>query len=481
VRDRIVADCGDARVPIYCSFSMPWLGAMYLTNGYDIPNIDIDLNCVVTHKAGLTPSRAFGSFVPRFAIDRIVDIAARRLGIDPVTIRELNAIKRFPHTTATGVHCDSGDFPGALARAVAAIDYQSFRAEQARLRAQGRYLGVGFSLGIEFSGLSSAILVPMERQPGYGVAVVRMDADGSVQLAHGDQPQGQGHDTTLAQVVADELGLWPDDVTVISGDTRSTPFAAGTLASRMGGYTTSAALLAARGLKPKMAAIAAHLLGLAPDTEFDFAEGRVRCRADPGRSVTMARIAETALLAPTELPPGMSGGLEHTAHFEAETTGMQSCNVHAAIVEVFPDTGIVRILRYVAVDDAGRPINPMLVRGQVHGGVALGISNAFQEEFIYDGEGRQTTTSLQDYLIASARDLPDIEVIGHHVPSPHTPLGSKGKGEGPTGMAPGALGNAIEDALAPFGVTVRAMPFTRERIWKLVAATQAADPSAVKG
>jgi carbon-monoxide dehydrogenase large subunit len=318
----------------------------------------------------------------------------------------------------------------------------------------------------------------MERQPGYGVAVIRMDADGSVQVAHGDQPQGQGHDTTLSQVVADELGLTPDDVSVLSGDTRSTPFAAGTLASRMGGYTASAALLAARGLKPKMAAIAAHLLGLeagaelAPD-DFEFAGGCVTYRAAPTRSVTMARIAETALLAPTELPPGMSGGLDHTAHFEADTTGMQSCNVHVAIVEVFPETGIVRVLRYVAVDDAGRPINPMLVRGQVHGGVALGISNAFQEEFIYDGDGRQTTTSLQNYLIASARDLPHIEVIGHHVPSPHTPLGSKGKGEGPTGMAPGALGNAIEDALVPFGVTVRDMPFTRERIWKLIADARA--------
>ena len=470
LRDRILVDCGDARVPIYVSFSMPWLGAMYLTNGYDIPNLEFDLTCVVTHKAGLTPSRAFGSLVPRFAIDRIVDVAARRLGLDPVEIRARNAIASFPHTTPTGVYCCSGDFAGALEKAKAAIDHDAFRAEQERAREQGRYLGIGFSLGIEFSGLSSQILVPMERQPGFGVATIRIDADGSVMVAHGDQPQGQGHDTTISQVVADELGNSPDDIQVISGDTRSTPFAAGTLASRMGGYTLSAALLAARKLRPKLAAIAAHLLGVAAGEEdFVFAGGKLTLASDPSKSVTLARIAETALLAPTELPPGMDGGLESVAHFEAESVGMQSTNVHVATVEVVPETGVVKILRYVAVDDAGRPVNPMLVRGQVHGGVALGLSNALQEEFVYDAEGKQTTTSLLNYLIASAGDLPSIEVVGHHVPTPFTPLGSKGKGEGPTGMAPGALGNAIADALAPFGVEVREMPMTRERIWRLVA------------
>lgn len=474
VRDRMICDCGDARVPIYVSFSMPWLGAMYLTNGYDIPNLDIELSCVVTNKAGLTPSRSFGSFTCRFAIDRIVDIAARRLGLDPVDIRLTNAIKTFPHTTATGIHCDSGDFPGALAKARAAIDYDAFRATQRAARAEGRYLGIGFSLGIEFSGLASKILVPMERQPGFGVATVRFDANGSIQVAHGDQPQGQGHDTTLSQVVADELGVTPDDVYVISGDTQSAPFAAGTLASRMGGYTLSAALLAARGLRPKIIAIAAHLLSL-PNVEGDFwlRDGEVVWTKDETRRVAMARIAETALLAPTEMPAGMDGGLSNTAHFEADTTGMQSCNVHVVTVEVFPDTGKFNILRYVAVDDSGVPVNPMIVRGQVHGGVALGIANAVQEEFVYGADGGQLTQTLTDYLIASARDIPYIEVLEHNVPSPHTPLGSKGKGEGPTGMVPGALGNALEDALTPFGVTVNTMPFTSERLWRLISGLEA--------
>ena len=469
IRDRMVADCGSAQVPIYVSFSMPWLGAMYLTNGYDIPNIDIDLYCVVTHKPGLTPSRSFGSFTCRFAIDRIVDIAARRLKIDPVEIRRKNAIKKYPHTLATGVHCDSGDFPGALDKACHAIDYERFRKEQQAARGEGRYLGIGFSLGIEFSGLSSQILVPMERQPGFGVATVRFDANGNVQVAHGDQPQGQGHDTTIAQVVADELGLTPDDIYVISGDTQSAPFAAGTLASRMGGYTLSAAVLAARGLRPKLAAIAAHHLGIsAGEDEFVFRDGEVMLAADPTQRVAVARIAETAMLAPTELPPGMDGGLENTAHFEADTTGMHSTNVHVVTVEVFPNTGDCQILRYIAVDDCGRPVNPTMVRGQIHGGVALGIGNACQEEFVYDEAGNPLVTTLTDYLMVSARDLPHIEVINHDNPSPHTPLGTKGKGEGPTGMVPGALGNAIEDALSPFGVTIAELPMTKERIWTLI-------------
>jgi carbon-monoxide dehydrogenase large subunit len=164
----------------------------------------------------------------------------------------------------------------------------------------------------------------------------------------------------------------------------------------------------------------------------------------------------------------MDGGLENTAHFEADAFGMQSTNVHVVTVEVFPDTGKVEILRYVCVDDAGVPINPMMVRGQIQGGVALGIGNAMQEAFVYDSAGRQTTNTLTEYLMAGAQDVPHIEVLENNVPTPHTPLGSKGKGEGPTGMVPGALGNAIEDALTPFGVTINELPFTRERIWSLI-------------
>jgi carbon-monoxide dehydrogenase large subunit len=309
----------------------------------------------------------------------------------------------------------------------------------------------------------------MERQPGFGVATVQFDAHGKVQVAEGDSPHGQGHETTIAQAVADELGISPDDIYVTYGDTHSGPFSAGTIGSRGASYTLSAAVLAARALRPRMSRIAAHLLRTeAPEDEFEFLDGHVALKRDPVKRVSIKQIAEVALLSPTALPPAMEAGLEHTSHFEAQAAGMLSCNVHAAMVEVFPDTGAFKILRYVAVDDAGAPINPMVVRGQVHGGVAMGIGNACFEEFLYDGNGQQLTTTLMDYHIPSALDLPHIETIEHNVPSPHTPLGSKGKGEGTPGMVPAALANALEDALRPFGVRITQLPLTAERIWKLI-------------
>lgn len=469
VRDKIIADCGDARTGIYVGFAMPFLGAMYLVNGYDIKTVDIDLTCVVTNKACLTPSRAFGSFSGRFALDRLIDIAARRLEIDPLEIRRKNAIKTFPYVTPMGVHIDSGDFLGALEQAAVAIDYERFRAEQAKAREQGRYLGIGFSLGVETSGVPSEVLVPMENQPGFGAATVRFDAHGKVQMAEGDSPHGQGHETTIAQAVAGELGLSPEDVYVTYGDTLATPFAAGTIGSRGASYTLSAAVLAARALQPKIGQIAAHLLGVPSEgKDFAFQDGRVIWSKDPAKSVPLRQIAEVALLLPTKLPPGMEAGLEHTSHFEAATSGMHSCNVHVCTAEVFPNTGQFKILRYVAVDDSGAPINPMVVRGQIHGGVVMGIGNASMEEFVYDELGQQLTVTLMDYHMPSALDVPNIEVVEHNVPSPHTPLGSKGKGEGPTGMVPAALANAIEDALSPFGVRIRELPLKAENIWRLL-------------
>ena len=469
VRDKILADCGDARTAIYVGFAMPFLGAMYLINGYDVPVVDIDLTCVVTNKACITPNRAFGSFAGRFAMDRAVELAARALEMDPVEIRLKNAIKTFPHVTPVGVNVDSGDFPGAFAKACGALDYERFRAEQAEAWKQGRYLGVGFSMGVEISGVPSEVLVPMERQPGFGVATVQFDAHGKVQVAEGDSPHGQGHETTIAQAVAGELGLSPEDVYVTYGDTHSGPFAAGTIGSRGASYTLSAAVLAARALRPKMCRIAAHLLQVSADEgDFEFRDGSVIWTKDPAKRVSIKQIAEVALLSPTGLPLGMEAGLEHTSHFEAQTAGMHSCNVHAALVEVFPDTGAFKILRYVAVDDAGVPINPMVVRGQVHGGVAMGIGNTCTEEFLYDENGQQLTTTLMDYHIPSALDLPHIEMIEHNVPSPYTPLGSKGKGEGTPGMVPAALANAVEDALRPFDVRITSLPLTAERIWRLI-------------
>ena len=472
VRDRIVADCGTACIGIYVGFLMPFLGAMYLPNGNDIRSVDIDLTCLVTNKASITPVRSFGTYPGRFAIDRILDIAARRLGIDPLEMRRRNAIKTFPYTSPLGVHVDSGDFLVALDKAAATIGYDAFRAEQARAREQGRYLGVGFSMGVEMSGVSSDVLVEMEHAPGFGSATVRFDAHGKVQVAEGDAPHGQGHETTFAQAVAGELGLTPDDVYVTYGDTFSTPFSTGTIGSRGSSYTLSAAVLAARALRAKICAIAAHLLRIPQDApgrdEFRFEDGEIIWSNDPAKRVSLREIAHAAVLAPTELPPGMEAGLEHTSYFEAPTPGMHSCNVHVATVEAVPETGRFKILRYVAVSDAGVPINPMIVRGQIHGGVMMGIGNATTEEYIYDENGQQLTCTLLDYHMLSALDMPNVEVIHYGCPSPHTPLGLKGKGEGIPGMCPAVLANAVEDALAPFGIKITSLPLKSEYIWRLL-------------
>jgi carbon-monoxide dehydrogenase large subunit len=473
VRDRIIANCGDGQIGIYAGFAMPHLGAMYLVNGNDVAAVDIDLTCVVTNEASLTPVRAFGSYPGRFALDRILDIAGRRLGIDPLEMRKRNAIKRFPHTTPVGVHVDSGDFIGALDKAAAAVGYQTFRAEQARARDHGRYLGVGFSMGVELSGVPSEVLVEMENTPGYGVATVNIDAQGKVHVAEGDSPHGQSHETTFAQAVASELGLTPDDVYVTYGDTFSTPFSTGTLGSRGASYTLSAAVLAARALRPRICRIAAHLLKLPPEAgkveQFRFAAGEVIWIKDPAKRITLREIAHVSIVAPTKLPPGIDPGLEHTYHFEAAASGMHSCNVHALTVEVFPDTGKFTVLKYVAVDDSGLAINPMVVRGQIHGGVWMGLGNATSEEYVYDEAGQQLTVTLTDYHLLSTMDMPrEFEVVHQDVASPHTPLGSKGKGEGVPGMVPAALANAIEDALTPFGVKITELPLKNEYIWRLL-------------
>ena len=475
VRDKIIANDGDGQVGIYAGFAMPHLGAMYFVNGNDINAVDIDLNCVVTNKASLTPVRAFGSYPGRFAIDRIIDIAGRKLGIDPLEMRRRNAIKKFPHRTPVGVYIDSGDFMGALDKAAAAINYEAFREEQAKARARGRYLGVGFGMGVELSGVPSEVLVELENTPGYGVATVKIDAQGKVQVAEGDSPHGQSHETTFAQAVASELGLTPEDVYVTYGDTFSTPFSTGTLGSRGASYTISAAVLAARALRPKICQIAAHLLKLPSETaangEFLFQGGQIIWNKDPSKHLSLREVAHTATLAPTRFPPGMDLNLEYTYHFEAAASGMHSCNVHAIKVEVFPETGTYKILKYVAVDDSGVAINPMVVRGQIHGGIWMGLSNATSEEYVYDEQGQQLSVTLLDYQMLSAADMPsDIEVIDHSVPSPHTPLGSKGKGEGIPGMVPATLANAIEDALSPFGVTINKLPLKPEYIWRLIHA-----------
>ncbi|MGF9710609.1 xanthine dehydrogenase family protein molybdopterin-binding subunit [Paenibacillus naphthalenovorans] len=467
LRNRMIADVGDGRIGVYLGFVMSWLGAAYLTNAYDVPSVHIDLSCVVTNKPSSTPSRAFGEFPGWFAMDYAMHLVARELKLDPRQVFETNIIKQFPHVTATGITHDSGDYEGAFQKLLEHLDYDRVKEEQKEARKNGRLIGVGFAMGCEMSGLGSQIFVPMENQPGYGAATIKIDAHGMVQVFEGDSPQGQGHETTIAQAVADELGITIDDVYISYGDTFGTPFASGTLGNRGASYTVSAAVLACRKLKPKIQKIAAHILGVDAEPEdFTFANGEVIWNKEPSKRIKLRDIADVAILGPTKLPAGMEAGLEATAYFEADIAGMLSIGVHGAVVEVNPETGDYKILRYVVVDDCGVPINPMIVRGQVHGGVVLGIGNTRYEKYYFDETGQPLSTTLMEYHMPSAADVPDIEMIEYNVPTPYTPLGTKGKGEGIPGPVPATLASAITDAIDRPGFKLLNLPLTAESIWR---------------
>lgn len=469
VRDNAVSDTGVGNEGVYVSFVMPFLGVAHLPNAYAIPAVQIHLRCPVTNKPPLVPARSFGEFPTRFALERLIDMAATKLGTEPAEIRRRNLITDFPHTTATGLYYDSGDFAGGFDKLLERIDLPDFRREQVHARAEGRHLGIGFAVGVELSGLSSEVFVALENQPGYGAATVKIDPRGTVQVGYGDCPQGQSHETTFAQVVADEFGISPDDVRLHYGDTRTSPFGSGTVGNRTASYTVSAVVLACRELKRKMALVAAHDMEIDADAHgFDFRDGKVVLRSNPQHGTTFADLARRIIMAPVNLPEGMEAGLEHTSYYEPTVPGMYSCGYHAAIVEVDPETGQCRIDRFVVAEDSGRRINPLIVEGQIHGGVALGIGNTMFEEFVYGEDGQLKTTTLMDYLMPSAADLPHFDTIDASVPTPHTPLGTKGKGEGVPGPVPGALANAIADALAPLEVDITRLPLRAETLWQAI-------------
>ena len=472
LRDRGLADNGDGCEGVYWGYLMPFLGAALLPNAYDVAKCDIKIRVACTNKAVLSPARSFGAYPTRFAIERAIDNIARRVGKDPADVRRLNLIPHLPHVTATGVNYDSGDFLKVWDFLMKTIDIKKFRAEQKEARKKGHYIGVGFGVGAELSGVASSVLVPMENQPGYGAATVRLDPRGKVQVFEGDAPGGQGHETTMAQVVAQEFGIHPNDVTVTHGDTSSTPFGSGTIGARAGSYTVSAISEACRFLKRKIARIMAHDLKLEGSPEdFLFADGQIVFTKSDNVRKTFREMVERIIMAPLNLPAGETGGLEHTAFFEAAAP-MICFSAHAAFVEADVNTGWLKVTRYVTSEDVGTVINPQIVKAQVQGGVVQGISNCLFEQFLYDEKGQQLTSSFENYKLATAADVPSVEV--HHeagTPCPHTPLGSRGLGEGIPGAVPGALTNAVCDALAPFGIEINELPLRPDRIWRALQAS----------
>ncbi len=469
LRTRGFADNGDGANGVYHGFVMPMTGAFMFPNTYDLPRADIQLKVAVTNKPALTPARSFGAYPTRFAIERTMDKIAATLGADPAEIRLKNFFPETPCTTITGHYLDSGDIVAVFKDLLDHIDYAGFRKEQADARRAGRYIGVGFGTGAEFSGIASVDFVPMENQPGYGAATVRVDPRGQAIVYFGDTSQGQGHETTTAQVVASEFGIHPDDVTLTRGDTELTPFGSGTVAARSGPYTMSAVAEACRVLKKKIATVMAHDMGIgANPADFEFSDGEIIYRRNDNIRKDFAEMAERIIMAPINLPEGVEAGLEHTSFFDTNHGLIAFC-AHAAIVEVDPETGQVTILRYVACEDVGTVINPLIVEGQIQGGVVMGISNALFEEFVYDEDGQQLTADFETYKLAKAPDVPTVEVAhSDNGPCPYTPLGTRGVGEGTPGSVPGALANAVTDALAPFGVEVNELPIRPATLWRML-------------
>ncbi len=471
VRARILVDAGAYSAYPWTAGSDSGMAANVLLGPYDIPNYRAEDIAVATNKCPVSTYRGVGRPSAAFSMERLMDEIARELEIDPIDLRLRNVVRRFPYTTATGLVYDSGSYAESLERMGEILDYPRLRAEQAQARTRGERMGVGVMLFCEQTahGTKEFVGRGMPIVSGYESATVEMDPQGKVTIYTGLQSHGQGMETTLAQIAADYLAVPVEDVTVLHGDTANSPYAMGTWGSRGSVLGGGAVALAAGKLRDKLVAIAAHELEIRPD-DLELRDGHVQVKGVPGRTIQISMLARWALQEPKHLPPGMLPGLHETQFVDGVSTGVFSNACHAAVVRVDPTLGRVQLLRYVVIEDCGRMINPLIVEGQVQGGVAQGIGSALLEELIYDQGGQLLTSTFADYLLPQASDVPDIEV--HHLvtPSPQTPLGNKGMGEAGAIGPMAAIGNAVADALDR---CVTDVPLTLERTWLLANSSPA--------
>ncbi len=462
LRVRVLADLG-AYSQLFTP-GVPTNTGLMACGCYRIPHVFAEVIGAFTN---LTPTDAYrGAGRPEaaFLIERAVDAVARRLQLDPAEVRRRNFIppESFPFKTQTGATYDSGNYHRALDKALEIAGYAALRDEQRRLRPQGRYLGIGISSYVEITGVGAAAALP---GGSWESATVRVEPTGKVTVLTGSSPHGQGAETTFAQIVSDRLGVPVDDVVVIHGDTRAVPHGVGTFGSRNTAVGGSAVFVASDRIREKAVTIAAHLLEASPaDVAHDGA--RFTVRGSPQRVVSFSEIARAAYKG-TKLPPGMEPGLEVT-HFFATPDSVFPFGTHVCVVEVEPETGTVAVRRYIAVDDCGTILNPLLVAGQVHGGIAQGLAQALYEDAVYDEGGQLLTAGFPDYAVPKAAQVPPFELDHTVTPSPHNPLGVKGVGEAGTIGATPAVVNAVLDALAPFGVDHLDMPLTPRKIWEAI-------------
>ena len=447
---------------------IPVLTYLMMPGAYKIPNIRLELIGVFTNKMATDAYRGAGRPEATHIIERMVDLAAQKLGMEPKEIRFKNFPQpdEFPLEMATGVTYDSGNYQMSFNKALDAVDYDSLRAQQAELRGQGRYMGIGIATYAEICGMGPSVGVA---GGGWESGTVRIERTGKVTVLTGVSPHGQGQETSFAQIVADEYGISIDDIAVIHGDTGRQPQGIGTFGSRATAVGGAALIIATKQVKEKMAQIAAHLLEANAD-DLVFEDGNIFVQGSPDPAVTFAEVAAAAHAA-VNLPPEVEPGLEAT-HFFEPSNFTYPFGAHISIVEVDPETGEIDLQRYVAVDDCGNIINPMLVDGQVHGGIAQGLGQAMYEGAVYDENGQLLTGSFMDYAIPKATQVPRFETEHTTTPSPVNPLGVKGVGEAGTIASSPCLVNAVVDALSPFGITDIDMPMTPNRVWQTIQDAQ---------
>jgi len=462
--DRIWLDLGAYNV---WGIVLPYNTVAHLLGPYRLRDMKVDVKGVVTNKTPNAPYRGAGRPETVFAMDRAVDCLARTLGMDPADIRRKNYIRAdelpwdfgMPYRDGNPLVYDSGDFPAALESALAAAGYDAFRREQTTLRARGVWRGIGMSGYVEGTAIG-----PFEG------AHLKLDLAGRVHVATGAVSSGQGHETAFAQVAADALGVPLDWVTVVGGDTAAVPFGVGTFASRSGVTAGNSIADAARQVRAKLIAAAAVLLEAAPD-DVDIEDGKAFVRGAPASAVELGKVVQASI--PTFARPGVATPDFEASAYQHVPTVTYASAVHVAQVEVDLGTGYVRLLKYVVAHDCGTVINPTIVEGQVHGGVAQGVGGALFEEMAYDEEGQLLTGTLMDYLVPSATDLPAIDTVHLEYPSPRNPLGMKGLGEGGAISPPAAIANAIDDALASLGVRLTETPASPARVLALIEQARA--------
>ncbi|HXA18470.1 MAG TPA: xanthine dehydrogenase family protein molybdopterin-binding subunit [Thermoanaerobaculia bacterium] len=445
------------------------LHGLMLSGVYKIPNIHEDVYGVFTNTTPVDAYRGAGRPEATFMVERMIDLLAHKLAMDPVALRRKNMIPPFTdgYQVATGLTYDTGNYEGALAKALEMAGYEKLRKQQKEMRAKGEYLGIGICTYAEICGLGPS---QVAGAVGFGgglweSAIVRFHPSGKVNVMVGISPHGQGEETTFAQIVANELGVDVDDVEITHGDTEKTPMGWGTYGSRGTAVGSGALMGAIAKIKDKAKTLTAHLLEASVD-DIEYADGKFFVRGSPSKSKSIQDVALMANVA-WNMPKGLEPGLEASSFFDPANF-VYPFGAHIAVVKVDPETGEIALQRYVAVDDCGKVINPMIVAGQIHGGIAQGMGQALWEGAVYDDDGQLLSGSMMDYAVPKAAFFPKFELAMTETLTTVNPLGVKGIGETGTIASTPAVYNAVADALAPLGVKTINMPLTPERVWRAI-------------